>query len=100
MSQPNSNHSSDMRLLNLQLLKEMQAAAKIDPVSACFRFNVSPEQLLKLADLCNEATYSVVDEAGQQLLFGPRDHLWKLIDARQSLVRPPVHVAPWDRASG
>lgn len=88
----NKDLSSDMPLLNLKLLTEMQAAAKTDPVSACFHFGVTPEQLMKVADLSRDDMHGLVVDAGQQFLFSPIDDLWKRIDARRQMARPSASI--------
>lgn len=92
---------SDVQFLNLTLLIAAQALSRKDPVKAAYKYNLSVEQVRKVAELGTEDIQGLVANFGNECLFVPRHDFIKLLEAPLPLLNtlsavsvPDVALAP------
>jgi len=81
MNMSNTVHLSDVQLLNLSVLMTIQASVKKDPVTTCFKFNLSAYEGARIDGLRPEQLQAIVANRGHESLFKLREDFWDLIDA-------------------
>ena len=73
-------HLSDVQLLNLSMLMTIQASVEKDPVTTCFKFNLSADEAARIDGLRQEQLQAIVANRGHESLFKLREDFWALLD--------------------
>ena len=81
----NTVHLSDVQLLNLSVLMTIQASVKKDPVTTCFKFNLSADEAARIDGLRQEQLQAIVANRGHESLFKLREDFWDLLDTPPGL---------------
>ena len=76
----NTVHLSDVQLLNLSVLMTIQASVKKDPVTTCFKFNLTADEAARIDSLRQAELQAIVANRGHESLFKLREDFWDLID--------------------
>src|SRR6266550_4336330 len=76
----NTVHLSDVQLLNLSVLMTIQVSVKKDPVTTCFKFNLSADEAARIDGLRQEQLQAIVANRGHESLFKLREDFWDLLD--------------------
>lgn len=83
---PTSSLSSSVRELNQTYLNLLQHAVIRDRVSACYHYGLSRALIEALERSTSSEILRMVENAGENLLFRPRQDLHNLLNAPAELV--------------